>query len=134
MDGVDMDSYQDMVDDLNEVYSEAQGADRVREAAFADIEALQQRVAELEAALHWLLLLFHMRHDDAGWRVVMREYPPSPEDCERSGELAARYGVAVSVAPDAAPEPVPDAPAGDDVEPMARFDTLANGRRHDAVD
>ena len=125
MNAVDMDSYQDVVDDLNEVYSEAQGADRVREAAFADIEALQQRVAELEAALHWLLSLFHMRHDDTGWRVVMHEYPPSPEDAQRIGELAARYGVAVSVAQNAAPEPVPDAPAGEAEMPDNPLDWLS---------
>lgn len=70
---------------------------------YEKVEALQRRVAELEAVLHWLLSLFHARRDATGWRVVMHEYPPSPEDCERIGELAARYGVDVSVAQNDAP-------------------------------
>lgn len=36
--------------------------------------------------------------------------------------------------PPATPEPVPDAPAGDDLDSMAWITSLANGRQHDAVD
>lgn len=106
------------------------------EATVGEVVTAVARETECRNDLCWLLSLFHMRADADGWRVVLHEYPPSPEDCERIGELAARYGVDVSVAQNDAPEPepVPDAPAGDDVEPLAWMDTLAGGRRVDAVD
>jgi len=103
------------------------------EATVGEVVVAVARETECRNDLCWLLTLFHARRDATGWRVVMREYPPSPEDCERIGELAARYGVAVSVAQNEAlePEPVPDAPARDAEMPENPLDWLSELARKD---